>query len=462
MTRAWSRFGLGGRIALIAVAGALVAAVVAAVVTTGLVREAEQRQTRVVLAHQADLVSELSDAARSPQLAQRPIRALRQESIPIARVRADGTIRGDALARQAARSRSASALRTRPMSFRAQVGGHEVFVESRPLGDGSALVLAQRVHTADAAVHTLVGELLFGLLVGVVIAALFALLLGRRVAAPLGRAAAAAAELAAGRRDLQVVPTGAPEVAQVARGLNTLRDALTTSEDRQRQFLLSISHELRTPLTAIKGYAEALADGISTGEAARTSGAVISEESARLERLVRDLLDLARLGADDFRIEATSVDLAELVRRAGAVWSTRCAAVGIELRTELPDEPVLLRTDPTRVRQVLDNLAENALRVTPAGRPIVFAVRRYAGGGELEVRDGGPGLTPQDCAVAFERSVLFERYRGVRQVGTGVGLALVGGLAARLGGSARAGRAAEGGAALLIRLPESVSVSSHG
>lgn len=462
MRRRWSRVGLGGRIALIAVAGALVAAIVALVVATGLVRDAEQRQTRVVLAHQADLVSELATAAKSPQLAQRPIRALREENIPTARVLPDGTLRGDSLARLAAAARPTSVLQSRSLSYEAKVDGHEVFVESRPLGNGSAIVLAQRVRTADAAVRSLVVRLLWGLLAGLAIALVFALLLGRRVAAPLRAAADAAAELAAGRRDLQVQPSGPPEVAEVAHGLNTLRDALTSSEDRQRQFLLSVSHELRTPLTAIKGYAEALADGVSTGSDAATSGAVISEESARLERLVRDLLDLARLGADDFRIETAPVDLVELVRRAAAVWATRCSAVGVELRTELAPGEIDLLTDPTRVRQLLDGLAENALRVTPAGAPIIFAVRRDGQGARMEVRDGGPGLTPDDCAVAFERSVLYERYRGVRQVGTGVGLALAGALAERLGGSAHAGRAPEGGAAFLIRLPASVTVMPHG
>jgi signal transduction histidine kinase len=110
-------------------------------------------------------------------------------------------------------------------------------------------------------------------------------------------------------------------------------------------------------------------------------------------------------------------------------------------------------TDPTRVRQILDGLAENALRVTPAGAPIVLALAAQHGWAVLQVRDGGPGLTADDFAVAFERSVLYERYRGVRRVGTGVGLALVHGLATRLGGTTAAGRAPEGGACFTVRLP---------
>ncbi|MDQ2748263.1 MAG: sensor histidine kinase, partial [Actinomycetota bacterium] len=106
-----------------------------------------------------------------------------------------------------------------------------------------------------------------------------------------------------------------------------------------------------------------------------------------------------------------------------------------------------------RVRQVLDGLLDNALRVTPANRPIVLALRGEPGAAVVEVRDGGPGLSEADLAVAFERSVLHERYRGVRQVGTGLGLAIVGRLVARLGGNAEAGHAPEGGARFTIRLP---------
>jgi two-component system sensor histidine kinase BaeS len=138
------------------------------------------------------------------------------------------------------------------------------------------------------------------------------------------------------------------------------------------------------------------------------------------------------------------------------VWRPRCASEGIELRLELPPTPLVILTDGGRVRQILDGLAENALRVVPQGAPIIFAVGPdplYPGFALLQVRDGGPGLTPEDCAVAFERSTLYERYRGIRRVGTGLGLALVAGLAGALGGSAAAGRAPEGGAAFTIRLP---------
>jgi len=291
------------------------------------------------------------------------------------------------------------------------------------------------------------------LIIGLAVAALAGWWLARRFTSPLRRTAVAAHALAGGERQVRVPEDGPTEVAEVAASLNALAAALETSEGRQRDFLLSVSHELRTPLTAVKGFAESLADGVSTGEDVRVVGSTMLAEADRLDRMVSDLLDLARLGAQDFRIDLTEVDLTELVDAAAEVWRARCEPLGVRFAVELPPGPVPVRTDFTRVRQILDGLAENALRVTPAGQPIVFRVGTASGWGVLEVSDGGPGLTPEDCAVAFERSVLYERYRGVRRVGTGVGLALVHGLTTRLGGHAVAGRAPEGGARFTVWLP---------
>jgi two-component system OmpR family sensor kinase len=233
--------------------------------------------------------------------------------------------------------------------------------------------------------------------------------------------------------------------------VNELADALARSEDRQRQFLLSVSHELRTPLTAVRGFAEALADEAVNGADVAPAGATIVREADRLERLVTDLMELARLESDDFTVDLTDVDLTALVTEAGQVWGLRGGDAGIELRVEAPGRPVPVRADPRRLRQVLDGLAENALRVAPPGSPLVLAVLDE---GALQVRDGGPGLSDADYAVLFERGVLHDRYRGRRPTGTGgIGLALVHGLVTRMGGTISADPAPEGGVAFTVTLP---------
>lgn len=445
---------LAARVAVVTVGVAVVAVLVTGLVSVGLVRQAAQLEARAALGRQADVARQIVDADR-PRSVSKAVRALRDEgqNIRVALVRPNGVVRGDPLARRAVAARP----RLRgghDASYRVRIGGRVVYVEARALSTGGALVLAQPEANAARIVVAVVRRTLFAAAIGLVVAVLAGLLLARRLAAPLKRASAAAHLLGSGRRDVRVSPEGPAEVAEVADSLNALGDALARSEGRQREFLLSVSHELRTPLTAIKGFAEALADGVTTDDAAaRQAGDTISAEADRLDRLVADLLDLARLGADDFRIEPAPVDLVELLRHAAAVWSVRCEAVGVRFTADLPAYALPVVTDAARMRQVVDGLAENALRVTPAGRPIVVAARAGSGWAVVEVRDGGPGLTEDDLTVAFDRSVLYERYRGVRRVGTGVGLALVHGLVTRLGGTASAGHAPEGGARFTVRVP---------
>jgi two-component system sensor histidine kinase BaeS len=125
---------------------------------------------------------------------------------------------------------------------------------------------------------------------------------------------------------------------------------------------------------------------------------------------------------------------------------------GVEVRAEVSG-PLVVSTDARRLRQLLDGLVENALRAAHRGAPVVLAGREEDGAVVLEVRDGGPGLSDEDLARAFDRGVLRDRYAGERKVGTGLGLSIASRLAARLGGRLSAGRAPEGGAAFSLRLP---------
>jgi len=331
-------------------------------------------------------------------------------------------------------------------------GGDEL-LESRALDSGATLVLVQPFSVSGDQAKEVLRRFVFALVLGLLIAVPIGYGASRRLTRPLREARDAAHRMASGERDITIVPSGPTEIADIGDALNHLNSALVVSEGRQREFLLSVSHELRTPLTAVKGYAEALADGVIAQDDVERTGSVVSAEAARLDRLVTDLLDLARLGAVDFAITPIDVDLCEIAEEAAVVWADRASREGLTLVSEIPSDEVVVRTDPIRVRQIIDNLAENALRVSPSGSVIVVAVRREPDCGVVEIRDSGPGLTEDDLSVAFEPGVLHERYRGERPVGTGLGLALVGRLARGLGGRAEAGTAPEGGARFTVRIP---------
>ena len=451
------RWSLAVQTAVVTTTVAVVAVVITGVVSLGLVRDATEEQARRTLGDQADLVAATLD--RRQELIERAGRRVPPQLRTLLNAQEIGL---QLVAPEAAGAAGLSGVEVasltagNPVSSRVTTRGVDTFVEARRTEAGQAVVLTQPVTVARQLSAEGRRRLFSALVIGLVVAVIAGVVLSRLVARPLIRAAAAAHRLSTGARDVRLDPEGPREVAEVATALNALATALTISEGRQREFLLSVSHELRTPLTAISGYAEALSDGVVPPADVGRTGEIVREEARRLERLVSDLLDLARLNAKDFRIDLADVDLVDLLHGAAQVWADRCRPHGIHLRVELPAGPLIAHTDATRVRQILDGLAENALRVTPEGRPIVLAARvdpadtRFA---IVEVRDGGPGLTADDVQVAFERSALYERYRGVRRVGTGLGLALVAGLAGRLGGSAHAGTSPEGGAQFTIRLP---------
>jgi signal transduction histidine kinase len=223
-----------------------------------------------------------------------------------------------------------------------------------------------------------------------------------------------------------------------------MADQLTRARAAERSFLLSVSHELKTPLTAIRGYSEALDERVLTPEHAVT---VIRAEAARLERLIADLINLARLDQRRFEIRPDTVDLAEIAREGAARHAARARDLGV--RVDLQPEPhALARADPDRLLQAVSNLVENALRCTPAGGTVTLVSRP----GEITVKDTGPGIAPGELPHAFERFFLYRRYDGHRPVGTGLGLAIVRELARAMGGDVNVTTTATG-TEFAIRLP---------
>jgi len=450
------RGSLAVRIAAACLLVALLAVGVTALVSVRLVSLAARDVSRTVLAQQADVIAAQSVESGLGPGVRRVADVLRGQDIAIVLISANGRdVSADAAATTAAERAGADGVLTgRSVSGAALVNGKDLLVEARPAGNGG-FALVQRSDPATATGPTLRRNLLLALLAGVGVALVVGLVVARLLARPLRTTAAAAHVLRSGRRDVRIPEAGPSEIAEVAGAVNELADALARSEARQRAFLLSVSHELRTPLTAVSGFAESLADGVVTGADVPHVGRTMQREAHRLQRLVDDLMELARLEADDFRLDLGPVDLAALTAEAADVWAPRCAAAGVEFRREAPADPVMAVADPRRLRQVVDGLAENALRVIPAGAPLVIAAAVADGGGAvLEVRDGGPGLSDDDMAVAFDHGELHERYRDRRPVGAGgIGLALVNGLVVRMGGSMSVTRAPEGGACFRAVLP---------
>lgn len=437
---------LAGRTVLVTAATAVISVIVTALVAVPVAARSARDAAQADLADQAALAVELL-AAEKLVVRQRIVARLRKDGIDvylIRRGRADRPGLPDSVLRDIAADT--------PVDTRDVVDGSAVLIAGRPLAGMDAGVVLTRPAEVVTTTRVLGGiwlALLAGLAGGVGAGALLAYFIAR----PLRHAALAAGRLSAGDRSVRLAVRAPAEAAELATALNRLGAALRTSEGREREFLLSVSHELRTPLTTIRGYAEALADGVVTGGDTAAAGATMRQEADRLDRLIADLLVLSRLEAADLPVHLATVDLAEIVAAAGEAWARRCAADGPRIGVELPGGPVPVRTDPGRVRQVIDGLCENAVRIVPAGAPLILTARPGTGHGVLVVRDGGPGFTDEDLAVAFQRGALRQRYQHVRPTGSGLGLALAARLVARLGGTIEAGHAPEGGAMFTMTLP---------
>jgi len=436
------------QIVLIAMGGALVVSLVTALLSVQLVRAVATQQARKQLSASVETL-----AAKPNQTARLLLRE-RQVVGPDDRlfaVTAGGSVVGPGSAHITA-AQIEEVLRTGSLSERVVDGGVAQLVEGRAMKGGGAAFGIQPVAAVDEASRAMTRRILLALVIGLAIAGAVGAVIARRMARPVSAAADAARRLAAGERGIPLAESGIREIADMSKAVESLDEALAVSEHRQREFLLSISHEIRTPLTALRGYAEALADGAVEADQMRGVGETLTTETARLDRFVSDLLALARLEADDFRITRSEIDLRDLIDDAARAWAAQAGRFGIRVEVHAP-ETLTANTDAERVRQLLDGLIENAARVTPAGGVIV--IRAGADGDDvvMTVEDSGPGLAEGDAAVAFDRGRLHAKYESVRPVGTGLGLSIAARLAERMGGHIKAGNGASGGAVFTVRLP---------
>ncbi|HEY5059530.1 MAG TPA: HAMP domain-containing sensor histidine kinase [Gaiellaceae bacterium] len=316
--------------------------------------------------------------------------------------------------------------RNLPADGSVTINGSGYFFAAQPVQQQVFVLLRPKSVTKSQWTPFVYG-LLIAALAGAVLAGAAALFLARRIARPVHRVAEASRSLARGTRPAPVPVEGAAELATLAVAFNDLAEQLAKAREAERSFLLSVSHELKTPLTAIRGYAEAVEDGALEP---REAAATIVVEAARLERLVRDLLDLARMNRTDFSVHNSEIDLGEVADDAVRRYQQQADSFGVSLNA-VSEGPAPAIADADRVLQVVSNLVENALRLTPRGGE----VRIVTAPGVLRVEDTGPGLQPEEHEHAFERFYLHERYGHERSVGTGLGLAIVKELTEAMGGT---------------------------
>jgi signal transduction histidine kinase len=323
--------------------------------------------------------------------------------------------------------------RLRRFEFAPPGSDKTLLAAGRPLKIGKrtfgTIVVARRETVLNQQWLSLIERLLLAFAAGVAVAAGFAWYLSRRITTPVLALSHAADEIAAGRYDIEVpkVPGGG-EIGQLATRFGDMAARLAEVEQLERNFLMSVSHELRTPLTAIRGHVEALREGVVTDEEMRVASlTVIAAEADRLERLVGDVLDLAKLGAHRFTVHREEVEMERLIERAYVAFSEEARRRGIDYRQTVEAKPVIV-SDGDRVLQIISNLLSNAFRWTPDGGRIELELTATDGRVYVTVGDTGPGIPPA------ERERIFRPFWSHDGGGTGLGLAIAHELAGALGG----------------------------
>ena len=243
--------------------------------------------------------------------------------------------------------------------------------------------------------------------------------LSRRIATPVLELSRAADQVAEGKYDIDIpVVPSKDEVGHLAERFRQMASRLAEAETQERNFLMSVSHELRTPLTAIRGHADALREGLIDEEEMRQASLdVIAVEADRLERLVGDVLDLAKLDAHRFTVLREEVDMGSLIDQVYAAFGEEAKRRGIDYSCDAHAKPVIV-TDGDRVFQIVSNLVSNAFRWTPDGGRVSLALAQTNGAVSVSVPDTGPGIKH------IEQERIFRPFWSRDSGGTGLGLAI--------------------------------------
>jgi signal transduction histidine kinase len=287
--------------------------------------------------------------------------------------------------------------------------------------------------------------------IALIIALGLGILFVRRLARPLEELRVAAEQISQGRSPPRVHITSSDELGRLGQTFNQMAESLQRSEALRRQLILDIAHELRNPLMVQQSHLELLLDNVvpPTPEQLQT----IYEQNLLLGRLVRDLQLLALADAGELQIVRVPTQFREILQRVIAHIHPTLEEKQIALEAQIADDLPTVSVDPQRIEQVLLNLLDNACRYTPPGGKIALSAYREDGAVHVSVRDGGPGIAPEDLPHIFERFYRGDKSRARSSGGTGLGLSIAKALIEAHGGKIWAENAPQGGACFHFTVP---------
>jgi two-component system sensor histidine kinase BaeS len=273
---------------------------------------------------------------------------------------------------------------------------------------------------------------------------------GFRLVQPLRALTRASRQMTGGDENVRVKVRGTDEIGQLSQAFNELADSRARTESLRQAMVSDIAHELRTPLSNIRGWLEAVEDGVTQPDQAFIAS--LSEEAALLQHIIDDLRDLATADAGNLRIHPERVYLGNLFDQVVSTYRTQAEHAQIKLTSETAGD-IELDADPVRLRQAIGNLVTNALRYTPAGGTVKVAGRPETDSIVIDVIDSGAGIAAEDLPKVFDRFWRAEQSRNRQTGGSGLGLAIVRSLVDAHGGTVSVVSEPGQGATFTLRLP---------
>ncbi|MGN0975897.1 MAG: ATP-binding protein [Gemmiger sp.] len=247
------------------------------------------------------------------------------------------------------------------------------------------------------------------------------LVFARRITRPIEDISRAARQLGSGDFTARAPVGGCEELAEFATTFNNMAARLQTIDNSRGQFMGNIAHELRTPMTSIKGFIDGMLDGTIPPEDHQHYLEIVSGETGRLARLVQNMLDITRLEAGEYKVSARDYDLWETLTDVVLTDEQRIEDGKIDIQGLAPDH-MLVHADPDLVHQVVYNIVDNAIKFTPPGGVIRFAVRQEDGMVETSIENTGAGIAADALPYVFDRFYKEDRSRGLNTRGSGLGL----------------------------------------
>ena len=244
---------------------------------------------------------------------------------------------------------------------------------------------------------------------------------------PIKEMATAARRFAGGNFDIRVNTEAGrdDEIGELADAFNAMADSLQQTEQQRREFIANISHELKTPMTTIAGYADGILDGVISPEEEKQYLRIISDESRRLSRLVRRMLDVSQLQSLDLIKQKKPFDLSESMRRVLVSMEKKITDRGLDVDVEIPDEPVIVMGDNDLLTQVVYNLLENAAKFAAPNSTLFLGLERQERKAVVTVRNIGDTIPPEELPLLFERFHKTDKSRSEDKDGVGLGLYIV-------------------------------------